>query len=100
MRRRARGQGSTEIMLIISVITATVVAAAATMIPLFQSGVEDLGQDVKGILSTGSVGGGTSSGTSADDGGSGSSSATPADYQNAADTQGNDPVDIGSPFLG
>ena len=94
MHRRSRGQASAETMLLISVVSVTIVAAAATLVPLFRSGVEDLGGDIEKILSTGSVGGGGGSGP-----GSGSGAATPDDYQNAADTMGNDPDDIGSPFV-
>jgi hypothetical protein len=55
--RRSRGQGSAELMLVISVVGLAVVASASTMVPLFRSGVENLGNDVSAILSSGSVGG-------------------------------------------
>lgn len=55
--RRSRGQGSAEAMLVISVVTIAAVASASTMVPLFRSGVENLGRDVSAILSSGSVGG-------------------------------------------
>lgn len=48
-----QGQTATEYMLIISVVVIAVVAAAYKFVPLFQEGVEQLGQDVKEILSTG-----------------------------------------------
>jgi hypothetical protein len=47
-------------MLIISVVVIAVVAAAYNFVPLFQEGVEDLGQDVKQMLSTGGGRGGGS----------------------------------------
>lgn len=62
MRRaiRSQGQTATEYMLIISVVVIAVVAAAYKFVPLFQEGVEDLGNDVKEILSTGEGRGGGS----------------------------------------
>lgn len=57
MLRRSRGQSASETTLVVSVIVLTALAASATLIPLFQSGVRDLGGDAKLILETGSVGG-------------------------------------------
>lgn len=54
------GQTATEYMLIISVVVIAVVAAAYKFVPLFQAGVEDLGNDVKEMLSTGGGRGGGS----------------------------------------
>lgn len=51
--RGEEGQTATEYMLIISVVVIAVVAAAYKFVPLFQEGVENLGQDVKKILSDG-----------------------------------------------
>src|SRR5271170_2306064 len=55
------GQTATEYMLIISVVVIAVVAAAYTFVPTFQSGVQDLANDVKTILAHGKIG---SAGTS------------------------------------
>ena len=51
--RGEEGQTATEYMLIISVVVIAVVAAAFQFVPAFQEGVEDLGQDVKKMLSNG-----------------------------------------------
>ena len=51
--RGEEGQTATEYMLIISVVVIAVVAAAYQFVPLFQTGVEDLGADVMKILSNG-----------------------------------------------
>jgi Flp pilus assembly pilin Flp len=53
--RGEEGQTATEYMLIISVVVIAVVAAAYKFVPLFQEGVEKLGQDVKQILSDGQI---------------------------------------------
>ena len=50
---RNLGQTATEYMLIISVVVIAVVAAAYEFVPLFKEGVQDLGSDVKQMLSTG-----------------------------------------------
>lgn len=64
---RNQGQTATEYMLIISVVVIAVVAAAYEFVPLFKTGVQDLGNDVKQMLSNGGgrgggagMGGGTS----------------------------------------
>ena len=49
------GQSTVEYMLLISVIVIALVAAAYVFVPLFRDGVEDLGMDVKQILSTGKI---------------------------------------------
>ena len=51
--RGEEGQTATEYMLIISVVVIAVVAAAFQFVPAFQEGVEDLGEDVKKMLSNG-----------------------------------------------
>ena len=55
--RDIRGQGTTEYMLIIGVIVAALLAAAYLFIPEFQSGVEDLGGNIKDTLGKGFSGG-------------------------------------------
>lgn len=57
MLRRQQGQSGSETMLVISVVVLATVAASSTLIPLFSSGVDDLGGDVKAILESGSVAG-------------------------------------------
>jgi hypothetical protein len=60
------GQSGTEYMMLISVVVIGVTYAAYTFIQPFENGVEDLGNDVKEILSTGSIGGvGRSNGSNA-----------------------------------
>jgi len=46
LRRSERGQSATEYMLIIAVVVLGLIAAASKLIPLFQGGVEDLGQSI------------------------------------------------------
>lgn len=46
------GQTATEYMLVISVVVIGVSSAAYSFVPLMQSGVNDLGQDVSRILRT------------------------------------------------
>lgn len=53
--RRASGQTSTELMLLISVVVVAVVAAAYRFVPRFREGVEQLGEFVKNGLSTGNL---------------------------------------------
>lgn len=53
-----RGQTTSEYMLIIGVIVAALLAAAYLFIPEFQSGVQDLGGNVKSTLGEGFKGGG------------------------------------------
>lgn len=88
--RRSRGQGSSELMLVISVVTLTVVASASTLVPLFRSGVENLGRDVANILGSGSVGGIGGGGSS----GGSVGSASGEDMRNAQDDydEANDPM--------
>ena len=50
------GQSTVEYMLLISVIVIAIVAAAYVFIDPFKQGVEDLGKDVKKILSDGKIG--------------------------------------------
>jgi Flp pilus assembly pilin Flp len=50
------GQSTVEYMLLISVIVIAIVAAAYVFIEPFKAGVQDLGNDVKKILSDGKIG--------------------------------------------
>ncbi len=50
------GQSTVEYMLLISVIVIALVAAAYVFVPAFERGVQDLGNDVRKILSTGKIG--------------------------------------------
>jgi len=50
------GQSTVEYMLLISVIVIAIVAAAYVFIDPFKQGVQDLGNDVKKILSDGKIG--------------------------------------------
>ncbi len=50
------GQSTVEYMLLISVVVIAIVAAAYVFLDPFQSGVEDLAQDVQGGLSSGQIG--------------------------------------------
>jgi Flp pilus assembly pilin Flp len=50
------GQSTVEYMLLISVIVIAIVAAAYVFIEPFKQGVQDLGNDVKKILSDGKIG--------------------------------------------
>ena len=85
-------------MLVISVVSVSILAAASTMVPLFRTGVEDLGADVQKILETGSVDGGRGSSNSGNSGASSSDvSNTVNEMGSEVDTAGNG--DIGS-FLG
>jgi hypothetical protein len=99
--RRSRGQGSAEMMLVISVVSIAAVASASTMIPLFRSGVENLGRDVSVILSSGSVGG-ANRGNGGAVNGSVNSRSAPGDREAAAadvngSGMGDRPGDIGPP---
>jgi len=51
--RSRKGQTTSEVMLLISVIVIAIVAAAYIMIPTFQDGVQDLAEDISYILSSG-----------------------------------------------
>ena len=51
--RSRKGQSTSEMMLLISVIVIAIVAAAYIMIPTFQDGVQDLAEDVSYIRSSG-----------------------------------------------
>lgn len=55
--RSESGQGSTEYMLVISVIVVAVTAGAYLFVPQFRTGSEALAGDVSRILATGEVGG-------------------------------------------
>ena len=48
-----QGQAVTEYMLLVATVVVTVVTAAYTMIPAFQSGVQSLGGDLNSILDSG-----------------------------------------------
>ena len=50
------GQSTVEYMLLISVIVIAIVAAAYVFVEPFRQGVQDLGNDVKKILSDGKIG--------------------------------------------
>ena len=50
------GQSTVEYMLLISVIVIDIVAAAYVFVEPFRQGVQDLGNDVKKILSDGKIG--------------------------------------------
>jgi len=50
------GQSTVEYMLLISVIVIAIVAAAHVFVEPFRQGVQDLGNDVKRILSDGKIG--------------------------------------------
>jgi Flp pilus assembly pilin Flp len=50
------GPSTVEYMLLISVIVIAIVAAAYVFIEPFKAGVQDLGNDVKKILSDGKIG--------------------------------------------
>lgn len=50
------GQSTVEYMLLISVIVIAIVAAAYVFIEPFKQGIQDLGEDVKKILSDGKIG--------------------------------------------
>jgi Flp pilus assembly pilin Flp len=54
--RDEEGQSTVEYMLLISVIVIAIVAAAYVFIEPFKQGVQDLGNDVKKILSDGKIG--------------------------------------------
>ncbi len=54
--REEEGQSTVEYMLLISVIVIAIVAAAYVFIEPFKQGVQDLGNDVKKILSDGKIG--------------------------------------------
>jgi Flp pilus assembly pilin Flp len=54
--RDEEGQSTVEYMLLISVIVIAIVAAAYVFIEPFKAGVQDLGNDVKKILSDGKIG--------------------------------------------
>ena len=54
--RVEEGQSTVEYMLLISVIVIAIVAAAYVFIDPFKQGVQDLGRDVKKILSDGKIG--------------------------------------------
>jgi Flp pilus assembly pilin Flp len=54
--RDEQGQSTVEYMLLISVIVIAIVAAAYVFIDPFRQGVQDLGRDVKKILSDGKIG--------------------------------------------
>jgi Flp pilus assembly pilin Flp len=54
--REEEGQSTVEYMMLISVIVIALVAAAYAFVPVFQQGVQDLANDVKGILSNGRIG--------------------------------------------
>jgi Flp pilus assembly pilin Flp len=54
--RDEEGQSTVEYMLLISVIVIAIVAAAYVFIDPFKAGVQDLGNDVKKILSDGKIG--------------------------------------------
>ena len=54
--RDEEGQSTVEYMLLISVIVIAIVAAAYVFIDPFKQGVQDLGNDVKKILSDGKIG--------------------------------------------
>jgi Flp pilus assembly pilin Flp len=46
MRRSESGQSATEYMLIIAVVVLGLIAAASKLIPIFQGGVEKLGENI------------------------------------------------------
>ncbi len=54
--RDEEGQSTVEYMLLISVIVIAIVAAAYVFVEPFRQGVQDLGNDVKKILSDGKIG--------------------------------------------
>ncbi len=54
--REEEGQSTVEYMLLISVIVIAIVAAAYVFVEPFRQGVQDLGNDVKKILSDGKIG--------------------------------------------
>ncbi|MEN9785074.1 MAG: hypothetical protein RLZZ299_338 [Pseudomonadota bacterium] len=54
--RDEEGQSTVEYMLLISVIVIAIVAAAFVFVEPFRQGVQDLGNDVKRILSDGKIG--------------------------------------------
>ena len=54
--RDEEGQSTVEYMLLISVIVIAIVAAAYVFVEPFRQGVQDLGNDVKRILSDGKIG--------------------------------------------
>lgn len=85
--RRIRGQSASELSLVISVVALAVVAASTTMIPLFEDGVTNLGDDVRQILSMGSVGG-VGGGRGDNTNASPPSGASPGDVNNAIDEMG------------
>jgi predicted PurR-regulated permease PerM len=53
--RSRKGQTTSEVMLLISVIVIAIVAAAYIMIPTFQDGVQDLAEDISFILQSGDM---------------------------------------------
>ena len=56
MKLRSRsGQSTVEYMLLISVVVIAIVAAAYVFLDPFQSGVEELGNEVSNALSTGNI---------------------------------------------
>lgn len=50
--RNDRGQSATEYMLIIAVVVLGLVAAASKLIPMFESGVSGLGENIRETLQT------------------------------------------------
>ncbi|MEC7240688.1 MAG: hypothetical protein VXW32_05585 [Myxococcota bacterium] len=55
--KEEEGQSTVEYMLLISVVVIAIVAAAYVFLEPFQSGVSELGEDVKGGLNSGQIAG-------------------------------------------
>ena len=51
-QKSQRGQGSTELMLLIAVVVIALSSAAYTFVPTLQHGVEELASDVQKLLDT------------------------------------------------
>ena len=69
LSRSESGQAVTENMLIISVIVISIVGGAQSFIGTVRSGVQELGNDVSDILTSGSIGGVGFSGSGGSNGG-------------------------------
>ena len=54
-RKSRSGQSTVEYMLLISVVVIAIVAAAYVFLDPFQSGVEELGDEVGNALNTGNI---------------------------------------------
>ena len=54
-RKSRSGQSTVEYMLLISVVVIAIVAAAYVFLDPFQSGVEELGDEVGNALATGNI---------------------------------------------